>query len=445
MLDRRASRPSNLLALPFEASRLTIHPPMDTETSQLIDQLKDSRSEVRLSAAVALGEFERLSSNSLIELAPLLKDVDREVRLAAITSLMKIWRGLTGAMGDLLTPGDEIDQAFGPLNEALLSALGDEDKYVRMNAAEGLRDLFSTDNAVFNVFVAAARDEDESLRRRAALSLWIGASDRRATLFQVESEAGIAALQRLLNDDSKDVRKYALRAIASVGPEAQTSAPILHDLLQDNDEDIRFNGALAIANLETESGPALDILTEALLTGDRLKRKAAAFALRAMGTNAKPAIPALVTGLKDQEKRVRSRCAGALGSIGAAVNDDVIHALLETERDDDPDVRLAVERALAAIGKDRVSDAQKRAAHFAARNHFPLFGFKPEEIPGLIFMLKDPNSDARAMAATALGNLGAREAIPDLLNLLNDEEGDVRQRAAHSLQTMGVSTASEDV
>jgi HEAT repeat protein len=60
-------------------------------------------------------------------------------------------------------------------------------------------------------------------------------------------------------------------------------------------------------------------------------------------------------------------------------------------------------------------------------------------------MLKDPNSDARAMAATALGNLGASEAIPDLLNLLNDEDEDVRQRAAHSLQTMGVSTASEDV
>jgi HEAT repeat protein len=418
---------------------------MDIETSLLIEQLKDPHSEVRLSAAVALGEFERISPNSLTILAPHLKDADREVRLAVIASLMKIWRGLTGTMGDLLTPGDEIDQAFGPLNEALLGALRDEDKYVRMSAAEGLRDLFSTDNEVFDVFVAAASDPDESLRRRAALSLWLGASDRRATLFQVESEAGIAALQGLLNDESKDVRGYALRAIASVGREARTSVPILQDLLREEDEDIRFNGALAIARLETESEPALNILTEALLTGDRLKRKAAAFALRAMGPNAKPAIPALVKGLKDQEKRVRSRCAAALGKFGAAVNDDVIHALLETERDDEPDVRLAVERALAEIGKDRVSDAQKRAAHLAARNHFPLFGFKPEEIPGLIFMLKDPSADTRAMAATALGHLGAREAIPELLNLLNDEDEDVRHRAAHSLQTMGVSTASEDV
>jgi HEAT repeat protein len=122
----------------------------------------------------------------------------------------------------------------------------------------------------------------------------------------------------------------------------------------------------------------------------------------------------------------------------------VIYALLEVRNDDDPEVRVAAQRALATIGKNRVAEAQDRATNFAARNVFPLFGFKSEEVPGLMLMLNDKSSDMRAMAATALGSLGAREAIPDLLRLLNDEDEDVRRRAAHSLETMGVTAESED-
>jgi HEAT repeat protein len=417
---------------------------METDSSRLIAQLEDPSAEQRLAAAKALAEFELLHAQTFPALIALLQDRERDVRLAAVASLMKIWRALTGAMGDVLATKDEIDEAFGPLNKALLATLDDEDKYVRLSAAEGLRDLFSTETKLFEVLVSAARDGEESLRRRAALALWLGASDRRATLFQTGSETGVAVLMELLQDQSQDVRGYALRAVASLGPAAKAAAPILNEILRDEDEDMRFKAALALASFGSGGEAAVPILADALAGGDRLKRKAAAFALRSMGSEAKPALPALIKGLRDQEKRVRARCASTLGMIGAAVNDDAIHALLEAERDDEPDVRLAVERALAAIGKENVEAAQKRATDFEARNFFPLFGFKPEEIPGLIFMLKDPNGNVRAMAATALGNLGAREAISDLLPLLDDEDADVRQRAANSLESMGVSTAIND-
>lgn len=417
---------------------------MDVELSHLIEQLKDSRIEQRLVAATALGAFDLYHARAIPALIEVLQDPESDVRLAAIASLMSTWRALIGSMGDVLAPGDEIDESFGPLNSALREALRDENKEVRLSAAEGLRDLYSTDTVVFNVFVDAARDEDESLRRRAALALWLGASDRRAQLFQVETEAGVAVLLELLQDTSKSARNYALRAIGSIGPQARAATPILLKLLQDEDEEMRFNSALALARIGAEAQAALPILAHTLTTSDRLKRKAAAYALRAMGSEAKPVLPALIKGLKDHEKRVRSRCAGALGKIGAGVNDEAIHALLEAERDDDSDVRLAVERALAAIGKEHVQAAQKRATQFEARNFFPLFGFKPEEIPALILMLRDPNPNARAMAATALGNLGAREAVPDLIKLLKDDDEDVRRRAAHSLQTMGVSIAPEE-
>jgi HEAT repeat protein len=417
---------------------------METDSSRLITQLEHPSAQQRIAAANALAEFDHLHKQTFPALIDLLHDSEKDVRLAAVASLMKIWRAMTGALGDVLAPADEIDNAFGPLNEALLSALDDEDKYVRLSAAEGLRDLFSTETRVFDVLVSAARDQEESLRRRAALALWLGASDRRAPLFQIESEAGIAALIDLLQDQSKDVRGYALRAIASVGPAARACAPVLIKVLSDEDEDMRLKAALALASFGSGAQAALKILADTLTSADRLKRKAAAFALRSIGSEAKPVMAALIKGLRDQEKRVRARCASTLGRIGRDVSDDAIHALIEAERDEEPDVRMAVQRALAAIGKENVEAAQKRATEFEARNFMPLFGFKPEEIPGLIFMLKDPNSNIRAMAATALGKLGAKEAISDLLLLLRDEDYDVRQRAATTLQAMGVSTTIDD-
>jgi hypothetical protein len=107
-------------------------------------------------------------------------------------------------------------------------------------------------------------------------------------------------------------------------------------------------------------------------------------------------------------------------------------------------VRRAATKALARIGKERIQAAQKLATEFEARAFFPLFGFKPEEIPVLISMLKDSNPNLRAMAATALGHLGAREAIPDLMNLLQDQDEDVRRRAADTLLGMGIEANESD-
>jgi HEAT repeat protein len=314
--------------------------------AHLIQQLKDPSKEQRISAADALGDFDRIHSDSIPPLVEALQDVERDVRLSCLNSLRKIWRAVTGPMGE---------PAFGSVTRALKGLLEDEDKYVRFGAAEGLRDLNCNDDAVFHVFTEAARDADESLRRRAALAFWLGASDRRAPLSQVGTEPGIAVLIELLRDQSKDVRNYALRAVSSVGPLAQSSAPALLEVLQDEDEDVRFNAAFALASLGAGAQAALPILVETLTTGDRLKRKAAAFAMRSMGPEAKPAMPVLIKGLKDQEKRVRSRCADTLGLIGADVDDDVVQSLLEAERDEEQEVRRAVQRALQAIGKDRVA------------------------------------------------------------------------------------------
>jgi len=420
---------------------------MEFDASQLIEQLAHPLPHQRAAAATALAEFDYLSADILTPLISASADHERDVRLAALNSLVRIWRSLTTGKGEIMATGDEIDRAFSPLNQAFTKRLRDEDKHIRLTAAEGLRELFSTDTAVFEVLVDAARDEDASLRRRAALALWLGTSDRRAPLFQIETPAGVGALTHLLNDEDAITRGYALRAIATLGPLARAAVPTLCDLVKgtnSSDDELQFQAALALASVGEATEMALPLLEQALTHGDRLKRKAAAFGLRSMGSKARAAVPTLISGLKDHEKRVRSRCAGAIGNIGSDVSDEAVQALLTAQQDDDAEVRQAVERALSSVGAERVEKLQRQTARAKGRDFFPLFGFQHEDIPGLIFMLKDPLGDVRAFAATALGRAGATEAVSDLTLLLQDNDEEVRRRAAESLQKLGASIIEEE-
>jgi HEAT repeat protein len=423
---------------------------MDGENSTLLLQLKDPSKARRVSAANSLGEFERAHASLITPLIDASQDVETEVRVAAVRALVRVWRNLS-PIDEYWTQEGEFDRFSEIVSQGLKRSLLDEDKYVRVESAEGLRDLYCIDQEVFDVFVAAAKDEDESLRNRAAIAFWLGTSDQRAEHWQVKTQTGVRVLVDLLQDSSDRVRKHALNAIKSVGLREQVDAPglteVLLKLLQDSDAEVRFNAACAVSSSGASQTAALPILLDALSDADRLKRKAAAFALGKMGAKAEPAITALIQALKDTEVKVRTRSAAALGQFGAAVDDVVIYALLDAEldaeRNGDRELSLAVTRAFTQIGQQQVEAAQSRASARKARDFFPLFGFKPDEIPFLMRMLQDNDANQRARAVTALGYLAAVEAIPELRRLLEDTDGDVRRRAAEVLKRLG-DTAESD-
>lgn len=418
---------------------------MDHESSELLEQLKDPSPARRAAAANTLRKFEPVQPQIITALIDASDDAERDVRVSAVKALVGVWRTLNAPAADFWIYDGEADQFFELANGALKKRLRDEDKYVRVAAAEGLRELYCSDQEVFDVFVAAAYDQDESLRSRAALAFWLGASDTRASLWQVKTEAGLKVLVDLLQDDHERVRNDALNAVKSVALTEKVTAPglpeVLDKLLQDPDQQVRFNAACALSSTGVASPAALQILMESLGQADSKKRKAAAFALRKMGADVKPALPALIAALKDTEVKVRARAAEALGKFGTTADDLTIKALLEAEleaeRNSDRELSVAVKRALAMISKDQIAAAQNRAAAYKARDFFPLFGFKPEEIPFWILMLWDPDANQRARAVTALGYLGATEAIPELRRLLKDDDEDVRRRVVDVLQRFG--------
>src|SRR6185295_292710 len=194
------------------------------------------------------------------------QDPEKEVRVAAIRALARVWRTINGR--EYGTEDAELDQFFELLTRALKQSLGDEDRFVRVEAAEGLRELYCADREVFDVFVAAARDEDESLRSRAAVAFWMGVSDSRAPLWRVKTDAGLEVLLGLLQDNSERVRNHALRAIRSVSLSEKVSAPglaeVLTKFLQHPDAEVRANAAFAMAGLDGVAQAALPVLIELL-------------------------------------------------------------------------------------------------------------------------------------------------------------------------------------
>ncbi len=68
-----------------------------------------------------------------------------------------------------------------------------------------------------------------------------------------------------------------------------------------------------------------------------------------------------------------------------------------------------------------------------------LAGMRAPAVPELIKALRDRSSDVRAVAAHALGAIGAEAhtAIPELIRLLSDSNGLVREEAVGALESMG--------
>ena len=90
-------------------------------------------------------------------------------------------------------------------------------------------------------------------------------------------------------------------------------------------------------------------------------------------------------------------------------NEKLIPALIESLKDNDPEVRLYLATALAECG--------------------------PEVVAPLIRTLSDLEPTRRASAAYALGQIGpiARTALPDLVGRLKDEDRMVRRQSAHAI------------
>ena len=409
-------------------------------TPALIELLEDAVPNIRMHAALALGELR--ADDAVAALIRALRDDDTNVRFHAIEALGRIGaRDATEPLAAIACAGDfflsfaaidaiaHIEDALvepiliGLLDNELLraaavdalAATGDED------AVEPLARLLD-DEATEVGPVAAALDR---IRTRYEDSLGAGAH----IVDLARGAIGKRGRQRLIEAVRR--REQPLAAVVSacgwIGPEAidgliaAFGEPGIEASLG---EAICANGSAAV--------PAL---IDALSSDSRDARLSAAALLGRLGDSR--AVPALIDLLSLADIEATNAACGALGRIGDARALEAILALLGHERSS---VRQSAIAAVNAIGAEETSsrirelvksgDPRVRESALRIAGYF---GF-PDCLPLIVAAIEDPEEDVRRAAIEQLAVIEDPRATSTLIHALQHDNARNRAAAAHAMR-----------
>ncbi len=193
---------------------------VQTDMTQLLDQLSAELESTRLESAYALGAIGERAVPKLID-----RLADKSIGSYATFAL--------GASNQTAVP-------------ELISALKHSDDVVRARAAYALGDLRAPSASA--QLLLALTDPAPKVRRNATESLGnIGLSNQDYSLADEQA----AALSQLLRDEHYWVRDNAVRSLAKMGSHAESATPLLQLALNDENRYVRFNAALALKQIGT--------------------------------------------------------------------------------------------------------------------------------------------------------------------------------------------------
>ncbi|KAF6783771.1 hypothetical protein CSOJ01_15848, partial [Colletotrichum sojae] len=356
----------------------------DTTMPALVGLLKDKDSNVRWSAANALGKQSTLSDTTVAALVELFKDEDWNVRESAARAI------------------DNQSTLSDATMAALMELLKDEDWHVRLSATNTLDNQSTLSDTTIAALVGLFKDKDSSIRRSAARAI-----GKQSTL----SDTTVAALVELFKDEDSDVRWSAARALGKQSALSDATMVALVELFKDEDSDVRWSATITLDNQSTLSDTTIAALMELFKDEVSNVRWSAADALGKQSTLSDATMVALVELLKDEDWHVRSSTARALGKQ-SALSDATMVALVELFKDEDWHVRSSAARALGK--QSTLSDATMVA---------------------LVELFKDEDSNVRESAARAIGKQSALSdaTMVALVELFKDEDSNIRESATNTL------------
>jgi len=238
----------------------------------------------------------------------------------------------------------------------------------------------------------------------------LGSVRRSALLAAARIEGGQAIVALLSNSDAW-VRKNAALALALTRPEGIDVAAELNKLLSDESWQVRDAASLSLKYIGIETDDSIRLLVDELKNGDNAQRQHAGERLAEVGSKA---IPGVIEALKDDRTEVREAAAQTFVWMGREAKGATL-ALIDALGDSSANVRFRSAQSLGNIGPDAISAK-----------------------PALMKALKDEADIVRYHAARSLGLLGsgAIEAVPELLNALKDVDAEVRIGAAQSMHRL---------
>jgi len=366
-------------------------------------------------------------SDSLQKVTALLRGPDREIKTAAVSTLLKL-------------EGARALDAVAPLIE-------DPDPKIRLHVVESLGHLHDTISA--GLITPRLQDYDPEVRH-AAISLLARVGDQncvddlRALEHDPDPKIAEAAREALMDIGERAVGPYiedlthkdvGARLAALDTLVKQGKAAVLPLIAVFEHRNALVRGLVAEILGEIADPRALDALVQALADRYRRVRLAAIAAIGKLKTQA--AVARLLEALESDDSEFADVAAKALVNAGAVVSQHIINLLAPRPVNAEPlnpdgtpptDSPLPISAALRA-----------RAARILGQLREPL-ALRP-----LIDTLRDPDDWVRAGAATALGNLLDPTATEPLIACLRDAHPSVRAAAAEALGRLRDLTAAEPV
>jgi HEAT repeat protein len=406
----------------------------------LIELLRDVDAEVRMYAALALGELK--DRRAVPALMYALSDDDMNVRYHTIEALAKLRASeAADALADIAQSG-EFFLAFPALDA--LAAIGEprvaarivgllNNEALRAAAIGALSQL--GDHAVVPALVSMMDDPRMVPTVAEALTILhhryaheFGEGEYITELVARHiSPAGAQNLVSAMESTTGEHLRLVVRVCGWIGTESESLISRLTRLL--GSPSLRSE---VIETLVRHGQRVTAPLCGQLSSQDLETRRAAVAALGRIGDW--ESVPALVRSLNDPELTVDA--AGALARIGDARAYEGLFALIAHERGA---VRQAVVGALNSLGQPRMAqdvrrlltDPNPRARESAVRIA-GYFGY-PDCAPLLLDRVHDENEDVRRAAVETLPNLQDERAFTLLDRAIHDESPKIRSVAAQSL------------
>ncbi|MDZ7951898.1 HEAT repeat domain-containing protein [Nostoc sp. DedQUE09] len=188
-----------------------------------------------------------------------LKDSDTEVRLTALMAFQSM--SFTYSSDDNFNV--KLTNELKATIPVLMETLKDDNEQVRSNATSALSNMAKDTTSLFPVIIQALKDKNDLVRISAASILG------RVGIWERKSEEVVKAVPVLITalkeDKNAKVRSNAAYALKFIGEKAATAVPALIEALKnDLDFQVRSSAASALESMGEKAATAVPVLIEAL-------------------------------------------------------------------------------------------------------------------------------------------------------------------------------------
>jgi S1-C subfamily serine protease/HEAT repeat protein len=383
--------------------------------SSLLKLLNDPDDFVKRMATNALDKIGLPSKSDVPMLANLLRDQSVELRRYAARTLEKMGADARGALNDLL------------------QATTDKDTVVRQHAFRSLG-RFGRDakDLILRPLEEGLKDEDRDVRLAAAESL----GNVYASANDMES------LRKLIKHDDPDIKVMAVKGLVKMGKNAKPALPEMMDLAKNDQGDLRKAVLQWIVTLDpADSKQAMPMVMEGLKNGDK-DMKLTALAL--LANSPKEVQPSTVATLRDlvKDADVKEKALECLAKV-APYQKSALGVLVELVKEDGDSTEAAA-KAIGEMGAAAAPAVRELIKLMDIANNpiQPADTARVNKIASLIAKIGKPAvKDLRAGALSrnitrwgciiALGEIGppAKEAIGDLQRAGQNEPNDFIREA----------------